>query len=188
MTALLHTGAVSSGGEKIYYEWISRGSSDDRPVVVLTHGAGGTHAVWFQQVPVLAEHYRILTWDSRGFGNSTNVKDALSPAAAVVDLAALLAEVGVGSDERVHLIGQSMGGWWVTAFALAHPGWVASLTLSDTPGGVMTPALEDYFGSFLRRGGLGDAVGLGQHPAIGQGLWTQDPALAFLFQELGHSR
>lgn len=185
MTSILQVGRVQSGGETIYYEWISQGPADDRPVVVLTHGAGGNHAVWFQQVPALAMSYRVLTWDSRGFGNSTNALDALSPAAAVADLSALLAEVGVGEAEAVHLVGQSMGGWWVVAFALAQPRRLRSLTLSDTPGGVMSEAMEQHFGQFLRRGGMAEAVELGRHPGIGEGIAATDPALAFLYQELG---
>ena len=39
---------------------------------MLTHGAGGNHAIWFQQVPALAAAgYRMITWDCRGFGKST---------------------------------------------------------------------------------------------------------------------
>ena len=54
---------------RIYYEVTG---ADDAPAVVLTHGAGGSHAAWFQQVPALADAgYRVVTWDSRGFGLST---------------------------------------------------------------------------------------------------------------------
>ena len=66
MTALpsWRTGRVVSGGEEITYEVIG----DDGPVVLLTHGAGGSHASWFQQVPFLAAlGYRVVTWDCRGF-------------------------------------------------------------------------------------------------------------------------
>src|ERR1700742_2825538 len=51
MTARWQAGTVACGGEEIYYE-VS--GDDDLPAVMLTHGAGGTHAAWFQQVPTLA--------------------------------------------------------------------------------------------------------------------------------------
>ena len=46
------TGTVDSFGEQIYYEVTG---ADDAPAIVLTHGAGGSHAAWYQQVPVLAD-------------------------------------------------------------------------------------------------------------------------------------
>ena len=35
-------GTVASGGEDIYWELTTTGDDDQRPVVVLSHGAGGT--------------------------------------------------------------------------------------------------------------------------------------------------
>src|SRR4051794_22918893 len=68
-TAEWRTAHLDHGGDVLYYE--VTGAPDAR-TVVLTHGAGGTHASWFQQVPALAAAgYRVVTWDSRGFGNST---------------------------------------------------------------------------------------------------------------------
>ena len=78
----LLTGMLSRDGEEIYWELVrdaEGGSSDERPVVVLSHGAGGSHAVWYQQIPQIGEKYRVVTWDSRGFGNSTNITDQLAP-------------------------------------------------------------------------------------------------------------
>src|ERR1700704_4435202 len=136
MTHLWKTATVASGGETIYYEVTG---ADGAPAVVLTLGAGGSHAAWFQQVPALADAgYRVVTWDSRGFGRSTYDTGVLGCDAAVADLAAVLDAVGV---QRAHLVGQSMGGWWVTAFALAHTSRVLSLTLSNTVGGLWTDAL-----------------------------------------------
>ena len=113
-------GWTERAGERIYWELTSTGVDDDRAVVVLSHGAGGSHAVWFQQVPVLGQRFRVLTWDARGFGNSTNVTDAPSAEAGAADLAAILDELGI---DRVHLVGQSMGGWHIAAFAGAARTW-----------------------------------------------------------------
>ncbi len=185
MTPLfLDTGLVASDGEDIYWEMTTAGPGDDRPVVVLSHGAGGTHAVWYQQVPVLGQHFRVLTWDSRGFGNSTNHNDAPSAPAAASDLAAVLDEVGIA---RAHMVGQSMGGWHISAFAQAHPARVTSLLYADTVGGLWTPALRDAFADFMRAGGLGSSgpERLGAHPALWPGTAERDPAHAFLYQALG---
>jgi pimeloyl-ACP methyl ester carboxylesterase len=59
-------GFIESGTEHIYFE--SWGDADE--TVVLGHGLGGSHAVWYQQVPLLVQRYRVITWDQRGFDRS----------------------------------------------------------------------------------------------------------------------
>ena len=180
---LVRPGRIESQGESIYYEWTTAGEDDARPVVVLTHGAGGTHAAWFQQVPALGAHYRVLTWDSRGFGNSTNVTNALGCEAAVADLSAVVEAVGVTG--ALHLIGQSMGGWWTVAFAVTHPQRVGSVTLSDTPGGIFTSSMESHWATWRQGGGLIRPDAMGRHPGVSATLAHRDVNLAFLYQQLG---
>jgi len=181
----LTTGRTESGGEQIYWELTATGPDDDRPVVVLSHGAGGSHAVWYLQVPALGRHFRTLTWDARGFGNSTNVTESPSPEAAAADLTAILDELDI---TEAHLIGQSMGGWHIAAFAAANPDRVRSLVFADTVGGLWTDALREAFAEFQSAGGLGGRGGpttVGGHPALWSGTAERDPAHAFLYQALG---
>lgn len=177
-------GTVSSGGEDIYWELTSTGADDDRPVVVLSHGAGGSHAVWFQQVPFLGREFQVVTWDSRGFGNSTNTTDTPTAEAAASDLAAVLDHLEVAD---AHLVGQSMGGWHISAFALAHRSRVRSLVYADTAGGLWTPELRQALAEFQRRGGLaaGAPEVIGGHTALWSGTGEADLAQAFLYQALG---
>ena len=181
MTARWQTGTVASGGEQIYYEVTG---DDDLPAIMLTHGAGGTHAAWFQQVPPLAANgFRVITWDCRGFGNSTFTSGVHGSAAAVADMAAVLDATGTPG---AHLVGQSMGGWWVTAFTIAHPTRTHSLTLSNTVGGLWTTALLDYFREWTTKAAanFGAAQRIGAHPAISPTFVERDPAHAFLYQQL----
>ena len=177
-------GRTSNGGESIYWELTGLGDGDDRPVVVLSHGAGGSHAVWYLQVPELGRHFRVLTWDARGFGNSTNDTESSSPEIAAGDLAAILDDIGVAT---AHLVGQSMGGWHIAAFADANPGRVDSLVFADTVGGLWTDQLRTAFEAFRREGGLGGSgpARLGGHRALWSGTAERDPAHAFLDQALG---
>ena len=93
MTYPWQVARVESGGETIYYEATG---AENAPAVVLTHGAGGSHAAWYQQVPALAAAgYRAVTWDSRGFGNSTFVSGVLGPDAAVADMVAVLDDLAL---------------------------------------------------------------------------------------------
>jgi pimeloyl-ACP methyl ester carboxylesterase len=168
------TGTVDSGGEEIYYELVERDPS--LPTIVLTHGAGGMHTVWFQQVVALADEYRVVTWDARGFGNSTYRTGTHGAQASSADLGAVLDATGT---DRAHLVGQSMGGWWVTTFALAHPTRVRSLTLTNTVGGLWTDDLYAHFTEYARNARPDPPV-VGGHPALG----TTSGSHAFLYQQL----
>jgi 2-succinyl-6-hydroxy-2,4-cyclohexadiene-1-carboxylate synthase len=173
-------GFVDGGPERIYYE---ESGAADAPAVVLSHGAGGNHASWFQQVPVLAREFRVITWDQRGFGRTANLAGNPGPRSAAEDLARLLDALEI---RRAHLIAQSMGGWAALGFALAQPSRVVSLVLADTIGGIYTPEVEQAFDAFIRSLASSpppDALPLGVHPALGE-LHRRDPALAFLYQQL----
>ena len=165
---------LAHGGESIYYEVIGPGAG---PWVVFCHGAGGNHAVWFQQVVALADRYRVLIWDQRGFGLSTNVTGRAAPATAVTDLAALFDRLGI---TRAHVVGQSMGGWAAAGFCIARPGVALSITLSDTLAGAPVPAWTD--GRLVPRSARPE---LGDHPALGPALRASHPDRALLYQQLG---
>lgn len=174
-------GFVESDGEQIYFE--SWGSGDE--AVVLSHGMGGNHAIWYQQVPVLAGEFRVVTWDQRGFGRSTNLTDDPGPVSSVADLAAILDHLDI---EQAHLVGQSMGGWAAVGFALDHPDRTLSLVLADTVGGLFTPGVRQQLADYSRviaSSPPPDRLPLGTHPAIGAQLAGADLARAFLYSQIG---
>ncbi len=176
------TGRVEVDGEEIYYEVTEpEGRAPDAPTVVLGHGAGGSHAVWYQQVPVLARTRRVVTWDTRGFGGSTFRTGRFDAAASAGDLVAVLDTVGATAP--VHLVGQSMGGWWLTATATKHPDRVASLTSTGTAGGLHTPELDAAFLDRTRGFPRSRAV-VGGHFAVSPRFVDRDPAQSFLYQQL----
>ncbi len=184
----LLAGSLSRDGEEIYWELVrdaEEGNADERPVVVLSHGAGGSHAVWYQQIPQIGEKYRVVTWDSRGFGNSTNNTAQLAPENAARDLAAVLDELEIS---EAHLVGQSMGGWHISAFLTLFNERVRSLTYADTVGGLWTDDLRTAYEEFRAKGGLRGSRELplvGGHLALWTGATERDVAHAFLYQALG---
>jgi len=169
------TGFVENDGESIYYETIGEG-----PTVVLTHGLGGNHAIWFKQLAAFAASWRIVIWDQRGFGNSTRRTGRFGPEPAVDDLRALLDELGV---DRAHLVGQSMGGWVVMGFAIRHRDRVRSLVLADSPGGAFTD--EVRAAAQEARSGLRLGAGFGRHPALGDRFCRERPDEAALYELIG---
>jgi reactive intermediate/imine deaminase len=147
-------------GERLYYEVTGEGEP-----IIFSHGLGGNHAVWYQQVADLAFDFQVVTWDQRGFGQSTNVNDEAGPDAFARDLGVLMDHLGI---ESAHLVGQSMGGWTVMAFALDQPERTRSLTFADTIAGIYTPRIEAAFDAYIRSMlAGGEPAHLGNHPALG---------------------
>jgi pimeloyl-ACP methyl ester carboxylesterase len=169
-------GCLSLDGDDVYFEVAG---APDAPVVVLGHGAGGNHAIWFQQVPVFAHQYRVVTWDQRGFGNSTNRNELASPATATRDLVAILDHLGV---DRAHVVGQSMGGWAAMGLAVAHPERVHSLVLADTLAGI---AIDGWWNAAAA---IAPRVGPFNHPALANEFCIRFPDRAHLYLQIGGLR
>lgn len=101
-------------GGTIYYEL-----AGDGPLVTLTHGIGGSAAEWTAVVPLLAERYRVLTYDGRGFGRSTKDPESEHSIERFArDLAGLLDHIGAA---KAAVVGHSMGGTVVQRFLLDFP-------------------------------------------------------------------
>jgi pimeloyl-ACP methyl ester carboxylesterase len=169
-------GCLELEGDDVYYE--THGPAD-APVVVLGHGAGGNHGIWFQQVVAFSSDYRVITWDQRGFGNSTNRHELATPATATRDLLAILDHLGV---EHARVVGQSMGGWAAMGFAIAHPERVQSLVLADTLAGI---AIEGWWNAAAS---IAPRIGAFNHPALANDFCVRYPDRAHLYLTLGGLR
>ncbi|MDQ1397591.1 MAG: hypothetical protein QOG64_2850 [Acidimicrobiaceae bacterium] len=177
MALARRTGFVDRDGERIYYEVVGEGGVP----LVLSHGAGGNHAVWYQQVAPFAADRMVVTWDHRGYGRSTDHGDRSGPEVAVGDLLAVLDDLGI---ERADLVGQSMGGWTTVGAALARPTLARGLVLADTLGGFTSDAIA---AALARRPpvSLAGAGVLGSHPALDPSFSMRAPERAHLYQSLG---
>ncbi|MET0560273.1 MAG: 3-oxoadipate enol-lactonase [Gaiellaceae bacterium] len=102
---------------------------DGAPVLVLSNSLGTTQELWERQLPALAEHLRILSYDHPGHGSSPLPEPPCTVESLTQDLLALLDELEV---ERVSLCGVSLGGMVGMALALAAPERVERLVLSCT--------------------------------------------------------
>ena len=174
---------VEHDGEELFVEVTGEEHRDSRPPLVLSHGLGGNHAIWFQQVAHFAADRMVVTWDHRGFGSSTDRADRSGPDVAATDLLAICDHLGI---EHPDLAGQSMGGWTVVGAELARPGLANSIVLADTHGGITSDAVAAALAAPRRfeATGMGfDTLGL--HPAIDAGLLDRDPARAHLYQLIG---
>lgn len=110
----------------------------ERPPLVLLHGGGPGASGWSnfsQNVPGLAEHFRVLVVDQPGYGRSDKpvVKDGVWTYNAWA-LDELLGSLGI---ERAHLIGNSLGGGTALKMALDFPDRVDRLVLMGPAGGAL---------------------------------------------------
>jgi 3-oxoadipate enol-lactonase len=123
MTAAIATGHVP-GALRLAYDHAGAGDT-----VVFLHGIGGNARNWHRQLTALADRYRAVAWDARGYGNSDDYDGPLDFGDFAHDLARLLDHLEV---ERAHLCGLSMGGRIILDFHDRYPQRIASLVLVDT--------------------------------------------------------
>lgn len=105
---------------RLYYEEAGTG-----PAVVLLHGMGFDLRCWAPHVEALAERYRVVRYDQRGYGRSP-LGEGDAPICHALDLRALVE--GLGLDRPV-LVGWSMGGQNATEYALRYPDGLRGLAV-----------------------------------------------------------
>ena len=168
------TWAIADDGSEIFYRDEGTG-----PVVVFASGFMGITEIWDAQIAALSDRYRCIAFDNRGNGRSEKPlpRVAYGVEQHASDLAAVLAAAGV--EDRVVLVGHSMGGNTASIYALAHPDRVAGIvyvgsyvsgaqihdvgnTLANIKAAVTRPA---------DRVGFYQAVGLPEHIAMESAKW-----------------
>lgn len=97
--------------------------------ILFVHGFPLTHAMWRGQTP-LAERFRLIAPDLRGFGASQVVPGTTTMAQLADDCAALLDAMHV--HEKVVFCGLSMGGYVAWQFIKRHANRLRGLVLCDT--------------------------------------------------------
>ena len=123
----MESGVLATAGAEIY--WQAHGAG---PAIVLAHGIGGNHAIWYRQLDALSRSNRVITFDHRGFGLSQD-HDGRGRDAFVDDLVALLDHLG---EAKVALVGQSMGAGTCIGFAHRAAERVAALAICDSLHGI----------------------------------------------------
>lgn len=101
---------------------------DGEPLVLIT-GLGGDTGFWNGLVGLLSDHYRIITLDNRGAGETDyggrpfDMKDLASDIEAILDHLQI---------QRAHVLGWSMGGNIAQRFAVDYPERTGALVLVST--------------------------------------------------------
>jgi 3-oxoadipate enol-lactonase len=166
----------------LYYEVSGSG-----PALLFAHGLGGNHLSWWQQVAHFALHYTCVTFAHRGFAPSDPVPGGPDAADYAGDLAALIDHLEFSD---VRLVAQSMGGWTMLEYAIAHPARVKALVLSSTSGTLdrrgCDPSGGGKYDAWLKDAEAKIAAGAasGIHPAMGAPAAANSPSLHLLYRSI----
>ena len=106
--------------------WV--GGPEKAPLVVFTHGACVDHRSFKEQVPLVAEKYRVLTWDVRGHGISRPMGEPFDVPLAVEDLLAIIDQLGYA---KAVYIGHSNGTYIHQELVYRYPERVQALVMID---------------------------------------------------------
>jgi len=117
--------------------WEEHGSGEP---LLLIMGLGSTLVSWRRLLPALSEKYRVIVFDNRGAGRSSDISGGVSLLEMAADAAAIMGAAGI---ERAHVMGASMGGMIAQELVLNHPDRVRSLILAVTTCGGREAVLAD---------------------------------------------
>jgi clorobiocin biosynthesis protein CloN7 len=143
---------LSVPGANLYYEVIGSG-----PVLMLI-GLPVPHTEFAQVVPLLADRYTVVTYDPRGFSQSTidDPEQDSTPELVADDVHRVLAAV---TSEPAYLLGSSGGAVTALALVARHPEQLRVAVVHEPPLIELLPEAEqlrartkDVYDTFLREG------------------------------------
>ena len=112
----------------------------DAPALILLHGVGGHAEAYIRNLRAHGEHFSTWAIDMVGHGWSGKPDRPLEIDQYVDHVLAFIDAIGV---DKVHLSGESLGGWVAARLAARHPGKVERLVLNTMGGTRADPAVMD---------------------------------------------
>lgn len=126
---------LPSGARLAYAAYGAAGA----PAVLLCRPLGGSMLLWGPFAARLAARLRVIAFDPRGVGRSSDVPPGHSTRSMARDAVALLDVLEV---DRAHVFGLSLGGMVATWMAIDSPGRVDRVVLASTPADGFEPSVS----------------------------------------------
>ncbi len=117
-SAISDTGYILVNGGKLFYESAGKGTN-----IVLLHDGMVNNKIWDEQFPLLSKTYRVVRYDRRGYGKSSDPETKYSP---ISDLNQLFIQLKI---DKAIIFGMSSGGRLAIDFTLTYPEKVNGLVL-----------------------------------------------------------
>ena len=115
---------VAVAGGEIYYEEAGRG----HPLIFVS-GLNGVGRYWQPQIQAFSAHFRVITYDQRGTGESDRQQREFSVDQMGAELTGLMDALEI---EHAHLVGLSTGGAIGQTLAIERPQCIDRLVLCST--------------------------------------------------------
>ena len=113
---------------RIHYR--EAGHGNNRPALMLMHTNGASAHQYEAIAPLLAKHFRVISWDMPGHGDSDRIQRHYSMEDHAKALAALMTALKI---KAAHISGASVGGSVTLAFASLFPARTLSAVPVETP-------------------------------------------------------
>lgn len=126
---------IKSDRGQVFY-WITEDWNEKKETLFFLHGLTGNHTMFEHQTEFFRREYNIMVWDAPGHGKS-KFYEAFSFSNVVEDMKQILDENRV---QRVVMLGQSLGGYFIQSFMLRYPEYVEAFVGIDT-----SPYGEGYY-------------------------------------------
>jgi epoxide hydrolase 4 len=123
-------GYVEANGTRLHY--VAAGAG---PLAVLLHGFPEFWYSWRWQLPALAERFRVVAPDLRGYNLSDKPRYGYDIDTLSTDIGALIAALGA---EQADVVGHDWGGIIAWALAIRDPGRVRRLAILNAPHPALT--------------------------------------------------
>jgi 3-oxoadipate enol-lactonase len=114
----IDSGYVNVDGGKLFYEVAGKGEN-----IVLLHDGMVNRLIWDEQFPVLSKNYRVIRYDRRAYGKSS---DPVKQYSHLDDLNQVFIQLKI---EKAVIFGMSSGGRLAIDFAIKYPEKVKGLVL-----------------------------------------------------------
>ncbi len=100
----------------------------DGPPLVMIHGWGVSWQVWLSTAPLLAKHFRVITFDLRGHGRSGRVLADHQRVTWAEDTVRLMEKL---TPDGAFVVGHSLGGWVSLSLPSIAPGLAKKIVAED---------------------------------------------------------
>lgn len=111
---------------------VAQSGPEHAPAIIFLHGFPESHRTWRHVAPALADRYRVIVPDQRGFGGSDKPEgvEAYRAQECIADLFALADVCGI---DRFTLVGHDWGGAIAWGAALTRPERLEQLVIVNAP-------------------------------------------------------
>lgn len=133
---------LNANGRQVAYTDTGKGPE----TIVFSHGYLMNSRMFDHQISALKDRYRVIAFDHRGHGQSAPCRAPFGIYDLVDDAEALIRGL---TDQPVHFVGMSTGGFVGLRLVLRSPELIRSLTLIDTAAGAEDPAALKQYNQLL---------------------------------------